>query len=72
MQSFTPKKVSLKERDGIAHLKKIAPHLSERGRVWVEVEVDDYELYDRPESQGGTWVLAQKMKVVNEQQKEDK
>lgn len=44
----------------------IAPHLSERGRVWVEVEVEDYELYDRPESQGGTWVLAQRMKVVRE------
>ena len=43
-----------------------APHLSEKDRVWVEVEVDDYELYDRPESQGGTWVLAQRMKVVKE------
>jgi len=47
-------------------LKPYAPHLSEKGRVWVEVEIDDTELYDRPESQGGTWVLAQKMKVVGE------
>lgn len=41
-----------------------APHLSSRGRVWVEVEVDEFELYNRPASQGGTWVLAQRMKVV--------
>lgn len=43
-----------------------APHLSEKNRVWVEVEVEDTELYDRPESQGGTWVLAQKMKIIRE------
>ncbi len=30
-----------------------APHLSERDRVWVEVEVDDYKVFKRPESQGG-------------------
>jgi len=47
-------------------LKPHAPHLSEKGRVWVEVEIDDTELYNRPESQGGTWVLAQKMKVLGE------
>lgn len=45
-------------------LEKNAPHLSEKGRVWVEVEVDNYQTYDRPESQGGTWVLANKMKVL--------
>jgi len=47
-------------------LKKYAPHLSKKNRVWVEVEVEDYELYNRPESQGGVWVLAQKMKVIKE------
>jgi hypothetical protein len=47
-------------------LKPVAPHLSENGRVWVEVEVEDVELYDRPESQGGTWVLAQRMKIIKE------
>jgi len=47
-------------------LKPIAPHLSEKDRVWVEVEVEDVEYYNRPESQGGTWVLAQKMKVIKE------
>lgn len=45
-------------------LKPIAPHLSTKGRVWAEVEVKDIEKYTRPESQGGVWVLAQKMKVV--------
>lgn len=43
-----------------------APHLSINGRVWVEVEVENTELYNRPESQGGTWVLAQRMKVIRE------
>jgi hypothetical protein len=44
-----------------------APALRGPGvRCWVEVELQDYEHYDRPESQGGTWVLAQKMKVIRE------
>lgn len=43
-----------------------APHLSERGRVWAEVEVENFKKYDRPESQGGTWVLAQRMKILKE------
>jgi hypothetical protein len=42
----------------------IAPHLSIKNRVWIEVEIEDTELYNRPVSQGGTWVLAQKMKVI--------
>ena len=46
-----------------------APHLkrelkSGEKRVWVEVDVDGVELYNRPESQGGTWVLASKMKII--------
>lgn len=46
-----------------------APHLkmelsSGEKRVWVECEVEDYTTYDRPESQGSTWLLAQKMKLV--------
>lgn len=47
-------------------LKPIAPHLSTKDRVWIEVEIEDCETYQRPESQGGTWVLAQKMKVIRE------
>ena len=46
-----------------------APHLKTQlangeERIWIEVEVDDFETYARPESQGGRWVLAQKMKVI--------
>ena len=43
-----------------------APHLSEKDRVWIEVEVDDFETYARPESQGGAWILANRMKVIRE------
>ena len=43
--------------------KPVAPHLSPKNRVWVEVEVDDYKTYDRPEFQGGLWILANRMKV---------
>ena len=48
-----------------------APHLKEQlsngeQRVWAEVEVEDWESYNRPESQGGSWILAQKMKIIKE------
>ena len=51
--------------------KPIAPHLSMHlangeQRVWVECEVEDWESYNRPESQGGSWILAQRMKIVRE------
>lgn len=50
-------------------LKPEAPHLKTRlangeQRVWVECEAQDTQKYQRPESQGGTWVLAQKLKLV--------
>ena len=46
-----------------------APHLKKElangeKRVWVEVEVEDFETYNRPESQGGKWILANKMKAI--------
>ena len=46
----------------------IAPHLKTRlsngeERVWIECEVEDWETYNRPESQGGAWILAQRMKI---------
>jgi hypothetical protein len=41
-----------------------APHLSTRGRVWCEVELRGAKRYYRPESQGGAWVLASKLRVV--------
>ncbi|MCP4321335.1 MAG: hypothetical protein GY787_05700 [Alteromonadales bacterium] len=47
----------------------IAPHLSMElksgeKRVWVEVDVEEVTKVDRPASQGGAWVLAERMKVV--------
>jgi hypothetical protein len=44
-------------------LKPVAPHLSLKGRCWYEVSIKETMRYKRPESQGGTWVLAQKMKI---------
>jgi len=45
-----------------------APHLKTKPkketRVWAKVCVADYETYVRPESQGGKWLLAQKMIVL--------
>ena len=56
-----------KERKGWhCTMKPEAPHLSVKDRVWVKVELEDYEFYKRPESQGGMWVLGQRMKILNE------
>jgi len=50
-------------------LKPIAPHLKEelssgQRRQWWRVAISNYKTYDRPESQGGTWVLAENMKLI--------
>jgi len=49
--------------------KKHAPHLKEElasgeKRVWVECEVEDFTTYDRPESQGGEWILANRIRFL--------
>lgn len=41
-----------------------APHLSTKGRVWCMVEIEDYVSIERPASQGGTWYLAKKMRLL--------
>lgn len=41
-----------------------APHLSEKGRVWLKVEMRDFEVFERPEHQGGRWFLAKQIKIV--------
>jgi len=41
-----------------------APHLSERDRVWVKVEIANYETLHRPDSQGGLWYLADKIRFL--------
>lgn len=42
----------------------IAPHLSENGRVWVKVEIEEYEEVIRPQNQGGLWYLAKRIKLL--------
>lgn len=47
----------------------LAPHLkielaNGEKRVWVECEGEDCKEYARPESQGGNWVLCQRLKLV--------
>jgi hypothetical protein len=51
--------------------KPFAPHLKENlkdgtHRVWFEVEINDYEELMKPESQGGLWYLAQKIKIIKQ------
>lgn len=45
-----------------------APHLSKRGRVWIEVEFDAHKAttHLRPASQGGTWYTAPLMRIRRE------
>lgn len=33
-------------------------------RVWIKCDVEDFTTYNRPESQGGKWILANRMKVL--------
>lgn len=46
-------------------LAPVAPHLSTRGRQWWLVEVQGADRFQRPESQGGTWVLAQRIRFLS-------
>ena len=65
MPAINHKPKALKERMGWHCLKSPnAPHLSKDGRVWVEVECSGAEEINRPECQGGTWLLAKQMKIV--------
>ena len=41
-----------------------APHLSEKGRKWFKVEIEDFYTFKRPTHQGGEWVIAKRMKVL--------
>ncbi len=42
----------------------VAPHLTEKGRVWYMVEIEEFEEQKRPEHQGGLWFLANRMKII--------
>ncbi len=52
--------------------KPVAPHLSNKGRVWCEVEIQDFTKIERPEHQGGLWYLANKMKIIKELNEDSK
>lgn len=43
----------------------VAPHLTERDRVWAECEIPDGKFYvfPRPKHQGGEWLIAEALKV---------
>ena len=43
----------------------VAPHLSERGRVWREVEISGVQKVQRPKNQGGVWYLADNLKLLS-------
>ena len=43
-----------------------APHLSEKNRVWVRVHILDWTEHKRPDSQGGLWYTANKIKFLEE------
>lgn len=53
--------------------KPFAPHLTEKNRVWCEVETkkEEEKVHNRPESQGGEWVLAESIKVLSILSKDD-
>ena len=44
----------------------VAPHLSTKGRVWCEVEIENFQTLVRPHIQGGSWLLAERMRIVRE------
>lgn len=46
--------------------KPVAPHLTERNRVWCMVRFSNWKPFTRPVNQGGQWYLAQRMKIVSE------
>ena len=49
----------------------LAPHLGMEGRAWYKVEIDDVTLMERPEAQGGIWMLCGRMKVLSKLTKKE-
>jgi hypothetical protein len=44
-----------------------APHLSNKHRIWLPVEMEEYEVFPRPKLQGGIWYLAKRIKILNDE-----
>ena len=40
-----------------------APHIKMNGKIWYEVEIEDFTEFKRPLSQGGLWYLAKRIKI---------
>ena len=47
-----------------ATLEPVAPHLKTEGRVWRKVLLSGVTKHQRPEAQGGTWLLANQMLIL--------
>lgn len=62
-ESFPTKGFTLRPYWHCTH-KPYAPHLSMKNRVWMKVEIEGFEEFERPESQGGKWYLAQRIKII--------
>ncbi len=43
-----------------------APHLTNKGRVWCRVFIQNFTSFNRPLSQGRWWFIAQRMMVLHE------
>ena len=41
-----------------------APHLTEKGRAWYLIEMEEFTEFQKPEHQGGTWYLANRIKIL--------
>lgn len=41
-----------------------APHLTMLGREWWKVEINDFYEVVRPKNQGGKWLIANEMKLI--------
>lgn len=66
---FIPTKGFAERKGWHCTLKPNAPHLkkslkSGEKRVWFKVEVTGVDKYKRPESQGGTWLLSKRMRLL--------
>jgi hypothetical protein len=47
----------------------IAPHLSEKDRMWYRIEMTNFTKMIRPANQGGIWYLAGKIRIIKEHTK---
>jgi hypothetical protein len=46
-----------------------APHIKMNGKIWYEVEIEDFTEFKRPLSQGGLWYLAKRIKILKPYEK---